>query len=90
MDLWRQLNPRQQTYLTFSVIDQRKLTTTIFLFYLAYSIVSETALVHVLPPLEPDQICPSLSTINKVRILKLTRSCVYYIGQFEPTGRNVY
>jgi len=35
----------------FSVIDQCKLTTTIFLYYLAYSIVSETALVHVLSPL---------------------------------------
>ncbi len=50
MPSWADLNKRQQKYLTFSVIDQCKLTTTIFLYHLAYCIVTETALVHVLPP----------------------------------------
>ncbi len=59
-------------YLMFSVIDQCKLTTTIFLYHLTYCSVLETALVQVLPPKEPDQVCQSLATINKVRTLKFS------------------
>lgn len=69
---WADLNERQQQYLQFSVIDQCKLTTTIFHYNLAYCTVSETALVQVLPPKEPGQIGSSLLIINKVRPLKLS------------------
>ncbi len=43
MPSWADLNERQQTYIQFSVIDQCKLTITIFLYHLTYCFVSKMA-----------------------------------------------
>ncbi len=69
---WSDLNKRQQEYLQFSVIDQCKLTTTTFLYYLTYCILPRAILVRVLAPRRPDQVYPSFTTINKGRTLKFS------------------
>jgi hypothetical protein len=57
MPSWADLNEQQQHYLQFSVIDQYKLTTTIFLNHFMHCILSEATLIRVLVPERPDQVC---------------------------------